>query len=95
MRKIKTKAKASVRERLIRWLGGVPAPKKRKGKVVVRPHLRGTGKKVENGNFVVLPKKKRGRPQKTLTDTELFAPYVEDSIDIAVVRQGTINEGRI
>lgn len=31
----------SLRERIIRWLGGVPAPRKRTGKgVAVRPYVR-------------------------------------------------------
>lgn len=32
--------KVSFREKLIRWLGGVPAPKKRSGSVNVKPYVR-------------------------------------------------------
>jgi hypothetical protein len=39
--------KVSLRERIIRWLGGVPAPKKRSGKGVnVRPYVRKAPAKV-------------------------------------------------
>lgn len=40
---VKAKAKVkkiSLREKLIRWLGGVPAPQPRKGNVAVKPYNR-------------------------------------------------------
>lgn len=44
----------SLRERIIRWLGGVPAPVKRKGSVAVRPYTRkAPAKAIEPSNSTI------------------------------------------
>lgn len=81
-RKPKPQPKVSFREKLIRWLGGVPAPKpKGVKKQAVKAYVRKPGN--GNGAKVVTPKATMSEESKVSAEVQAVLDYAESKEPVA------------